>query len=47
MRRPARGLVRDAKHPRSKEGNHKRFKYTLEGWEIARRQPKDSDTIFP
>lgn len=22
------GMVRDAKHPRSKEGNHRRFKYT-------------------
>jgi integrase len=41
------GLVRDAKHPRSKEGNHKRFKYTPEAWEIAHRQPQDSDYIFP
>ena len=28
------GLVRDAKHPRSKDGNHLRFKYTPTGWEI-------------
>jgi len=27
------GLVRDAKHPRLKEGNHKRFKYLTVGLE--------------
>lgn len=41
------GLVRDAKHPRLKEGNHKRFKYTPEGWEIVQRQPRTSSRIFP
>jgi integrase len=41
------GLVRDAKHPTSKEGNHRRFKYTQEGWEIAQRQPRSSEYIFP
>lgn len=41
------GLVRDAKHPSAKEGNHKRFKYASEAWEIAERQPKTSDYIFP
>jgi Phage integrase family. len=41
------GLVRDAKHPTSKDGNHKRFKCTPEAWEIAERQPKRSEYIFP
>jgi integrase len=41
------GLVRDLKHPRKKEGNHKRFKYTPEAWEIVQRQPKVSEFIFP
>lgn len=41
------GLVRDAKHPRTKIGNHKRFKYTQEAWEIACRQPRKSACIFP
>lgn len=41
------GLVRDAKHPTSKEGNHRRFKYTPEGWEIVQRQPKTDARIFP
>jgi integrase len=41
------GVVHDAKHPRHKEGNHKRFKYTPEGWEIAQRQPCKSEYIFP
>jgi integrase len=41
------GLVRDAKHPRLKQGNHKRFKYTPEGWEIVQRQPRTSSRIFP
>ena len=26
------GPVRDAKHPRHKEGNHRRFKFTAEAW---------------
>lgn len=41
------GLVRDAKHPRKKEGNHRVFKYTQEAWNIAQRQPKASEFIFP
>ncbi len=43
------GLVRDAKHPTAKEGNHRRFRYTREAWEIAQRQPKNSPDgrIFP
>lgn len=34
------GLVRDAKHPQQKDGNHRRFKYTRQGWEIVLRQPR-------
>lgn len=41
------GLVRDAKHPREKEGNHRRFKYTPEAWEIVQRQARTSPYIFP
>lgn len=41
------GLVRDAKHPKLKDGNHRRFKYTKEAWEIVQRQPKGSEFIFP
>jgi len=41
------GLVRDAKHPTSKEGNHLRFKYTPEAWAIAQQQPRGSEFIFP
>ncbi len=43
------GLVGDAKHPTAKEGNHRRFRYTREAWEIAQRQPKTSadGRIFP
>ena len=41
------GLVRDAKHPTAKEGNHRRFKYTREAWAIVERQPKMSEYIFP
>jgi len=41
------GLVRDAKHPRHKEGNHRRFKYTPEAWAIVERQPRKSEYIFP
>jgi len=36
------GLVRDAKHPRAKDGNHRRFKFTPEAWEIVQRQPRTS-----
>lgn len=41
------GLVRDAKHPRHKEGNHRRFKFTAEAWEIVERQPRTSEYVFP
>lgn len=41
------GWVRDAKHPKAKEGNHKQFKYTQEGWEIVQRQPETDSYIFP
>jgi integrase len=40
-------LVRDAKHPTSKDGNHRRFKYTPEAWAIAANQPRTSGYIFP
>ena len=41
------GMVRDAKHPTGKNGNHRRFKYTPEGWAIVMAQPKTSEYIFP
>jgi integrase len=41
------GVVRDAKHPKNKEGNHRRFKYTPEAWAIVKRQPADADFVFP
>ena len=43
------GVVRDAKHPTAKEGNHRSFRYTPQAWEIMARQPvrKDADRIFP
>ncbi|HMN44645.1 MAG TPA: tyrosine-type recombinase/integrase [Povalibacter sp.] len=41
------GLVRNAKHPTSKEGNDRRFKYTPEAWEIVARQAKENALIFP
>ncbi len=41
------GLVRDAKHPTAKEGNHRRFKYTSEAWEVVQRQAKSGEFIFP
>jgi len=41
------GLLRDAKHPEHKEGNHRRFRYTQEGWDIIQRQPKTDERIFP
>jgi len=41
------GLVRDAKHPTMKKGNHRVFKYTREAWEIVQRQPKVDARIFP
>lgn len=41
------GIVRDAKHPRHKEGNHRRFKFTPEAWAIVQRQPRSAEYIFP
>jgi integrase len=41
------GLVRDAKHPRLKAGNHKRFKYPRSAWKIVQRQHVKSEFIFP
>jgi len=41
------GIVRDAKHPTDKDGNHRRFKYTLEGWAIVQAQPQTGEFIFP
>ncbi|HEY4369948.1 MAG TPA: site-specific integrase [Steroidobacteraceae bacterium] len=41
------GIVRDAKHPRDKEGNHRRFKLTPEAWAIVEHQPRTSSYIFP
>jgi integrase len=41
------GLVRDAKHPTSRDGNHRRFKYTPEAWAMVENQPRASAYIFP
>jgi integrase len=41
------GMVRDLKHPRKKEGNHRRFKFTDDAWEIIERQPETGQFIFP
>lgn len=41
------GMVRDAKHPRAKQGNHRRFKYHARAWSIVQRQPRIDDRIFP
>jgi integrase len=41
------GMVRDAKDPRNKKGNHKRFKYEKSAWKIVLRQPKTGQFIFP
>ena len=41
------GMVRDAKHPRDEDGNHRRFKCTPEAWAIIQRQPRTSEYIFP
>lgn len=41
------GMVRDAKHPRDKKGNHRRFKYEKRAWKIAQRQPQNKNYIFP
>jgi len=41
------GMVRDAKHPTAKNGNHRRFKYTPEAWALATAQLQASEYIFP
>lgn len=41
------GMVRDAKHPTAKDGNHRRFKYTPEAWALVTAQPETSEYIFP
>jgi integrase len=41
------GMVRDAKHPTKKDGNHRRFKYTPEAWAVVQAQPKGSEYILP
>jgi integrase len=41
------GLVRDAKHPTGKDGNHRRFKYTPEAWALVEAQPQTTERIFP
>jgi integrase len=41
------GIVRDAKHPTAKEGNHRRFKYTPEAWAVVQAQPRSGACIFP
>jgi integrase len=42
-------LLRDAKHPRDKNGNHKRFPLLGLAWQIVKDQPviADEDRIFP
>lgn len=42
-------LLRDAKHPRSKEGNHKRFALLGEAWDLVQQEPviTGQDKIFP
>lgn len=40
-------MVRDAKHPREKKGNHRRVKYHKRAWKIVERQPKTDEVVFP
>lgn len=40
-------LLRDAKHPRSKEGNHRRFPLLAGMWDLVQRQSGNSERIFP
>lgn len=40
-------VVRDAKHPRAKAGNHRTFPLLGAAWEIVQRQPKTAPEIFP
>ncbi|WP_295864939.1 hypothetical protein [uncultured Xanthomonas sp.] len=41
--------LRDAKDPRHKDGNHKRFALLGEAWALVQRKPRkeDEDRIFP
>jgi integrase len=41
------GLVRDARHPTGKDGNHRRCKYTAEAWAVVARPPRTSGYLFP
>ena len=41
------GIVRDAKHPTAREGNHRRFRYSPEAWALMEAQPRKSQYIFP
>lgn len=42
-------LLRDAKHPRAKEGNHRRFALLGEAWDLVMEEPARAgeDRIFP
>ena len=40
-------VVRDAKHPRAKAGNHRHFPLLGDAWEIVKRQPETAPEIFP
>ncbi|MFD1296172.1 tyrosine-type recombinase/integrase [Lysobacter gummosus] len=40
-------LLRDAKHPRDKDGNHQRFPLLGDMWELVQRQPRTHTKIFP
>ena len=42
-------LIRDVKHPREKDGNHKRFPLLGDAWKIVQRQPQNEreDRVFP
>lgn len=40
------GLVRDAKHPEGSKGNHRKFRYTEQAWQIMSMMP-DGDRPFP
>ncbi|HVJ38215.1 MAG TPA: site-specific integrase [Stenotrophomonas sp.] len=42
-------LVRDAKHPRQKLGNHRRFPLLGAAWDLVQRQPRlaEQERIFP
>lgn len=40
-------IVRDAKHPRAKTGNHRTFPLLGAAWEIVKRQQRAAPEIFP